>query len=266
MINFLHTYIPDPIAFSIGAFSIHWYGLFMAAAILIGYFLVGKLAQYQGLQKQIITSLYVNVLIGGLIGARIYHVLNDWSFYASRLDQIPAVWNGGLAIHGAMIGGVLTALYFVKKHKINFWKVADLFVVPAILGQAIGRWGNYFNQELFGRPTDAAWGIPIQMSNRPQEYIQNEYFHPAFLYESILNLAIFAILLMVFKKQNRPDGLVFWLYLGLYSAVRILVESVRINQTAIVSGVRLPILVSIVLAVLSLGIILKTLSFKHKPQ
>jgi len=287
MINFLHTFQPNSIAFTISSLAIHWYGLFLLIGIVLGYWLVGKLAHRQELSKEVVTSLYVNVLIGGLIGARVYHVLTDWQFYGNNLNQILAVWNGGLAIHGGILGAVVVVIYYVKKHNVNFWKVADLFAPAAILGQAIGRWGNYFNQELFGRPTDSSWGIPISPLNRPAGFEQFEYFHPTFLYESLINLAIFGILLFIFKKQrttsasaeasaDRPSlfpksagvrsGMIFWLYIGLYSAGRMMVESIRINPTAYVFGIALPLLVSAILAATALVMILKTLSFKRKPE
>ncbi|MBU2575584.1 prolipoprotein diacylglyceryl transferase [Patescibacteria group bacterium] len=261
---FLNSHIPNPIAFSIGMFDIYWYGLFLVIAILIGYWMAGNLARMRNMSEQIISSIYLNALISGLIGARIYHVIFDWTFYAKNPSQILAVWNGGLAIHGAIIGAILCVLYFSRKHSDQsqtgpyFWKIADLFVVPAILGQAIGRWGNYFNQELFGAPTDAWYGIPIDIAHRPQEFIQSARFHPAFLYESVLCVLVFVVLLCVFKKQKRPDGLVFWLYLGLYSSVRIIVESIRINDAAMIAGIRLPLVISLLLATLSIIIILKS--------
>ncbi|MBI1961563.1 MAG: prolipoprotein diacylglyceryl transferase, partial [Parcubacteria group bacterium] len=195
MLAFLHTFQPQPVAFSVGALAVHWYGLFLLAGILAGYWLLGPLASRGRLPLEVVRSMYVNALIGGFVGARAYHVVTDWGFYGSNLDQIIAVWNGGLAIHGAIIGAALVVVYYARKQRLNFWKLADLFALPAILGQAIGRWGNYFNQELFGRPTDASWGIPINPSNRPVGYQQYEYFHPAFLYESLINFAIFAFLL-----------------------------------------------------------------------
>jgi phosphatidylglycerol---prolipoprotein diacylglyceryl transferase len=265
MTNFFHTFNPDSIAFSVGSFAIHWYGLFLLVGIVLGYWMVGKLAPKRDISSDTATSLYVNVLIGGLIGARIYHVLTEWHFYGDNLSQIYSVWNGGLAIHGAMIGGALTLLYFVRKQKINFWKIADLFALAAILGQAIGRWGNYFNQELFGRPTESVFGIPINTLNRPNGFQEFEFFHPTFLYESLLNFAIFAILLIIFKKQNRP-GMVFWLYIGLYSLGRVAVEWFRINNAAYVLGMRLPLVMSVVFAVIGVAMALKTLSFKHKPE
>lgn len=265
MLNILHTFHPNPIAFSVGPFGVHWYGLLLALAILAGYWITGKLAPKQGLAKDAVSGLYVNALIGGFIGARLYHVITDWGFYGSNPGQIIAVWNGGLAIHGAMLGALLVILYYVKRLNLNFWKIADLFALSAILGQAIGRWGNYFNQELFGRPTDSALGIPINLENRPLGFERYEYFHPAFLYESLINVAVFGILLAVFKKQKRPPGIVFWLYLGLYSAGRSIVESFRINAAAMVGSIRLPLLVSVVLVVASFGAILKALAFKHKP-
>ncbi|MBI1961367.1 MAG: prolipoprotein diacylglyceryl transferase, partial [Parcubacteria group bacterium] len=170
MVNILHTFNPEPIAFSIGPFGVHWYGLFLLAGILVGYWLVGTLAKRGGLSLEMAGSLYVNALIGGFFGARAYHVASDWGFYGSNPDQIVAVWNGGLAIHGAMLGALAVIMYYVKKRGLNFWKLADLFALPAILGQAIGRWGNYFNQELFGAPTDASWGIPINPKGQMDWY------------------------------------------------------------------------------------------------
>lgn len=256
----LHTFQPFPIAFSIGPFGVHWYGLLLVVGILIGYWLAGKLAPRRGFSSDLVGTIYVNALIAGFVGARLYHVLTDWGFYGSNPGQIIAVWNGGLAIHGAILGALAVIAWYVRKRRLNFWKLADLFALPAILGQAIGRWGNYFNQELFGSPTDASWGIPINPINRPAGYEQYEYFHPTFLYESLINLAIFSILLVIYKKRKPPDGLVFWLYLGLYSAGRIMVESFRINEAAMVGSIRLPFLVSIALAVLSLGAVAKTLA------
>jgi len=276
MLNPLHIYIPSPIAFHIGPLSIHWYGLFLMFAILIGYFIVIKLSKKSNLKEEEISSLFINVLIAGLIGARIYHVLGEFSFYRNNLGEILAIWNGGLAIHGAIIGAVLMVFYYTRSHKQDFWKIVDIFVIPSILGQAIGRWGNYFNQELFGKPTDAGLGIPIDIAHRPIEFIQNTHFHPTFLYESLINLVIFGILLFVFKKQTsqrlvglwpkRSSGMVFWMYIVLYSLGRIVVESLRINQAAMIGLIRLPLLVSVLLAILSAVMILKTLTFKHKKE
>ncbi|PIZ81560.1 MAG: prolipoprotein diacylglyceryl transferase, partial [Parcubacteria group bacterium CG_4_10_14_0_2_um_filter_41_6] len=202
MINFFHTYIPEPIAFQIGSLSIHWYGVILVVAILAGYWIVNRLSRSSGLNQEAISSIYVNTLIIGFIGARLYHVISDWGFYGSNMSQILAVWNGGLAIHGAIIGAVLSVLYFSRKYKINFWKILDIFAIAGILGQAIGRWGNYFNQELFGAPTDSWIGIPIDVAHRAEGFVQYTHFHPAFLYESLLCLAVFIILCVVFKKQT----------------------------------------------------------------
>lgn len=277
MLSFLHTFEPSPIAFAIGPLSVHWYGLFLGLGALAGYWIVGKLAPKHGLPKDAALGIFVNALIGGFVGARAYHVVTDWEFYGSNADQIIAVWNGGLAIHGAMLGVAAVALYFAKKYHLNIGKLADVFALAAILGQAIGRWGNYFNQELFGRPTDLLFGIPISPINRPPAFAQYEYFHPAFLYESLGNLVIFGILLLVFKKQRttplpppgykrgNTDGLIFWLYLGLYSGGRIIIESFKINDAAMVGSLRLPLLVSVLLAVAAIVALLKPLAFKHKP-
>ncbi|MDZ4221527.1 MAG: prolipoprotein diacylglyceryl transferase, partial [Patescibacteria group bacterium] len=178
MLNFLHMFEPSPIAFAIGPLGVHWYGLLLGAAVLAGYWLVGKLAPKQGLPKGVALGIFVNALIGGFVGARLYHVVTDWGFYGAHPDQIIAVWNGGLAIHGAMLGSAAVVLYGAKKHHLNIWKLADVFAVAAILGQAIGRWGNYFNQELFGRPTGLPFGIPIDPQNRPERFEAFTHFHP----------------------------------------------------------------------------------------
>ncbi|MEK7189202.1 MAG: prolipoprotein diacylglyceryl transferase [Patescibacteria group bacterium] len=266
MLGVLHTFQPSPVAFSIGPFAIHWYGLLLVAAILAGNWFVVRFAKYCGLEKEVVQSALVNAIIGGFVGARLYHVITDWGFYGRNLGEIIAVWNGGLAIHGAMLGALLVILYYVRRFRLNFWKLADLFALAAILGQAIGRWGNYFNQELFGRPTDLPWGIPISPINRPAGFQQYEYFHPTFLYESLANLAIFAILFAIFKQQKRPVGLVFWLYIGLYSLGRAVLEVFKINDAAYVFGLRLPLVVSAVLAIVSIAAILKPLAAKHKPE
>ena len=265
MFNLLHLYEPNSIAFKIGFLSIYWYGIILVCAILSGYWIINKLSLKSGLSSEIISSIYVNALIFGFIGARAWHVASFWQSYIHNPIQIFAVWNGGLAIHGAIIGAVLSVIYFSGKNKINFWKIADLFALAAVLGQAIGRWGNYFNQELFGSPTGLWWGIPIDLARRPAGYARYEYFHPAFLYESALCVLIFVMLIFVFKKQKRPHGLVFWLYLALYSSARIIVESIRINDAAMIFSIRLPILTSAIFAAISIIAIARLLVIRRAP-
>ncbi len=249
MIPFLSTYTPHAIAVSIGPFAIHWYGLCLVMAIIVGYLVVGSVAHYQNITKEQAYTMYVNTLIWGIIGARVYHIFNEPVFYWNNPSHMLALWNGGLAIHGGLIAGALVLWYYARKYKLTFYALADLFVIPAIIGQAIGRWGNYFNQELFGGPTQLPWAIPIDVVYRPQGFEQYTHFHPTFLYESIWNLGVFALLYWLIKKQNKPQGLILWLYIGVYSIGRVITEVLRIDRVPIIGGIRLPLMVSVALAI-----------------
>lgn len=247
MLNFFHNYNPEPILVTIGSVSIHWYGLILALGILLGFGLAIKLARQRSFDSELITAIYTNLIIWGFIGARLYHVLGDWAYYWQNPAKIIAVWEGGLAIHGGIIAGVITLYYYAARHKVNFWALADLFSLPLILGQALGRWGNYFNQELFGKPTSLPWGIPIQIQNRPAEYIASNYFHPVFFYESLWDFLALGALYYLWTKNKNRLGFVFWAYITLFSLGRLLVEILRVNQTPIVFGYRWPALVSLAL-------------------
>ncbi len=247
MFTLLHTYLPHPILITIGPISIHWYGLLLAAGILLGYALALRLGKRQGMDADKISSIFIALVIWGFVGARLYHVLSDLSFYLQAPGEIIKVWRGGLAIHGALIAGAAALYYYARRYKISFLALADWLSPSLILGQAIGRWGNYFNQELFGRPTDLPWGIPVALGGRPPDFINYNYFHPAFLYESLWDFLVLIILLLVLKKKAR-GGLVFYLYLGLYAVGRAGVELLRVNSAAMIFGLRLPFAVSVVLA------------------
>ncbi len=253
MINFLHTFNPQPILFQIGFLKIHWYGLFMVLAILAGLFFVSRLAKKSLVSQDEVFDLGFYAIIFSLIGARIYAVFLEIDFYLKNPFQIIAVWNGGLAIHGAIIGGVIAVFLYCYFKRKSFWLYADLAAPTLALGQSIGRWGNYFNQEIFGKPTNLPWGILIQSQNRPAQYFNQQYFHPTFLYESVLNLINFILLLALFfliKKRNQElriknQGFVFLVYLINYSLIRIAMEFLRLDETSLVFGIRLPVLVSL---------------------
>jgi len=267
MINFLHTFQPKPLLISFGSIEVFWYGLFIVSGILAAIMVALKLASYYNLKKNIIFDLAFWLIIGGIIGARIYHIFLELSFYLKNPLDIFKIWQGGLAIHGAIIAGLIIIYIFAKKNKINFLLLPAILLPSLALGQAIGRWGNYFNQELFGRPTDFFWGIPINIINRPIEYISFEFFHPTFLYESIGNLIIFLILILIhiyiIKKRkftNFSYFLIFVLYLMSYSVLRFFVEFIRIDKTPIVLGLRWPQVISLAIIILSIILII----FKNK--
>ncbi len=247
---FLHTWHPQPFILSLGQFRLHWYGLCLALGALAGYALLRWLAKREKISHEHTADLFVWLIIGGFIGARLYHVANEWEYYRFQPALIPQVWNGGLAIHGAVMVGAVIVWWFAKKIKISAWRLADLLVPALAIGQAIGRWGNYFNQELFGRPTGVAWSIPIDLQNRPKGFDGYEYFHPTFLYESLGSLVIAGLLTWLLVRQtgrsswwSRP-GVVTALYAMLAGALRLGTEVLRIDRVPIISGVRLPLIVA----------------------
>ncbi len=263
MINFLHNFNPDPILFYWNGIKINWYGFLIVLGIVLGTLLAIKLAKYYQIPKELILDLAFWLIIGGILGARIYHVGLEFSYYLTHPLNIFKVWEGGLAIHGAVIGGIIVLLIFARfatglsgNFKKNFWLLSSIAAPALILAQAVGRWGNYFNQELFGRPTDLPWGIPIAETNRPIMYMGDQYFHPTFLYESLGNLLIFVILLGIhiylIKKGKQNWEVVVVSYLVLYSLLRFFTEFIRIDPTPMVAGLRFPQIMSLILIVLAL--------------
>ncbi len=227
---------PDPIAFSIGSLEIRWYGILIALALLVGIVISYFIAKYRGEKQDEVINFAPFAVIFGVIGARLLHVVVNWSYYSAHLSYIFAFRKGGLAIQGVMLGGILALIVFCKIRKLDFWKWADIMAPALLFGQAIGRWGNYFNQEAFGMPTSLPWGIYIDPINRPPSYSNAQFFHPTFLYESIANLVLFALLLFILRLYNKrpdkfPNGLVFATYLGVYAIYRSIIEYYRIDSS-----------------------------------
>lgn len=250
---FLHTFHPDPILISFGPINIYWYGIFIVLGILSAIDITLKLAEHYEIKKETIIDLAFYLIIFGIIGARVYDVFLEAPYYLKNPLDVFKIWQGGLAIHGAIIAGAAVIYLFAKKRKLNFWLLASLITPGLALAQAIGRWGNYFNQELFGRPTELPWGIPIDLMNRPLAYISAEYFHPTFLYESSGNLIIFGILLLIasraIKKNKQNDNssniLLLTSYFLLYSILRFSTEFIRIDKTPEIFHLRFPQIASI---------------------
>ncbi len=253
MIDFLHNYQPSTTVISLGPVHIYWYGLFIVAGILSALSIALKLAKKVNISQNDIFDLAFWLIIFGIVGARAYHVFLETGYYLKHPLDIIKIWEGGLAIHGAMIAGLITVFIFCKKQKMNFWLTAAIIAPGLALGQAIGRWGNYFNQELFGYPTNLPWGIPIDILKRPHRYISSEYFHPTFLYESLGNLAIFAVLLFLllhfFKKSRKDYDIIMVAYLMMYSILRFSMEFIRIDRTPQMLGLRWPQIASIIIVI-----------------
>lgn len=244
---------PSPIMFEVGPFALRYYGLFIALGIAAATWVAGRELARRGYETELALDSLLFIVPLGFIGARLYHVVTDWDLYAD--DPFPAVfavWNGGLGIYGAVAGGFLGVLLFAWYRNINPLTLADAAAPGLILGQAIGRWGNYFNQELFGRPSDLPWAIKIAPENRPSGFEDAGAFHPTFLYESIWNLLVFFALLWVARRfaDRLKAGDVVLLYVSLYSLGRFFVELLRIDPAFIIGGTfRGNLFVSSVLAI-----------------
>ncbi|MEG4841085.1 prolipoprotein diacylglyceryl transferase [Microcoleus sp. B9-D4] len=248
---------PGPIIFQLGPVAIRWYGLLIASAVLIGVSLSQYLAEKRRVNPELLGDLAIWLVLGAIPCARIYYVAFEWPQYAQRPEDIIAIWKGGIAIHGAILGGTIAALIFAKIQRVSFWQLADLIAPSAILGQAIGRWGNFFNSEAFGSPTDLPWKLYIPPNSRPPAYANFEYFHPTFLYESLWNLTVFGLLLTLFfrdlqGKIRLKTGALFLVYIAAYSSGRVWIEGLR-TDSLMFGPLRTAQMVSLTGIVLGLG-------------
>ncbi len=248
---------PGPIIFQLGPIAIRWYGLLIASAVLIGVSLSQYLAEKRRVNPELLGDLAIWLVLGAIPCARIYYVAFEWPQYAQRPEDILAIWKGGIAIHGAILGGTIAALIFAKIQRVSFWQLADLIAPSAILGQAIGRWGNFFNSEAFGSPTDLPWKLYIPANSRPAAYANFEYFHPTFLYESLWNLTVFGLLLTLFFRDLQGKirlkiGALFLVYIAAYSSGRVWIEGLR-TDSLMFGPLRAAQMVSLTGIVLGLG-------------
>ena len=260
----LHTFQPESILLSIGNINIFWYGVFMTISMIMAGLITIKLAKYYKIKTDIIIDLSFWLIIFGIIGARFYHIGLEFNYYYQHPLEMFKIWRGGIAIHGGIIVGLIVLWVFSKKQKINFWILTSLIAPGLALGQSIGRWGNYFNQELFGIPTTLPWGIPIDTLKRPAEYFSNEFFHPTFLYESFGNFLIFLILILfhvwIIKKQKSKEKFCFLLsssYLILYSILRFSLEFIRIDNTPVLFNLRFPQIASLIIVIFTIIVFIK---------
>jgi prolipoprotein diacylglyceryl transferase len=250
-----------PVVFKVGPFALSYYGLFVALGIVVAIWLTGRELSrkgYDGGYALAIESIFFIVPLG-LLGARFSYVVANYDLYAS--NPIPAVlevWNGGLEIFGGLVGGFAGLLIFARLRGIGALAFADAAAPGVVLGQAIGRWGDYFNQELFGKPSNLPWAIHISPENRPAEFADLTSFHPAFLYESIFDVLVCLLLLWVARRFDGrlKDGSIFLLYVILFSAGHLVVDTLRLDLAAfpIVELIRGNLLILVLLGgVLALG-------------
>ncbi|MBX9974332.1 prolipoprotein diacylglyceryl transferase [Cytobacillus firmus] len=246
----------DPIAISLGPIQVHWYGLIIGAGIALALIIAMREGERRGLPKDIFADLMLWAIPIAIISARIYYVIFQWDFYSQNPGEIIKIWNGGIAIHGALIGSVITAYVFAKKRKISFWKLADIAAPSIILGQAIGRWGNFMNQEAHGREVSRAFLENMYLPEFiiDQMYINGAYYHPTFLYESIWNIIGF-IILIILRRANLRRGELFLSYVIWYSIGRFFVEGLRTDSLMLTENLRIAQTISIVLIIVALVLI-----------
>ena len=216
---FIHNL--NPVLLSVGPFEIRYYGLFYVLGFVMAYFIINHLAKKRelSLSKDDVADYLLYIIIGVILGARIFHiVVYNLPYYMANPFEIIAIWHGGLAFHGGLIGAVIGAWLFCKRKKIDFYEMADITVIPLALGLALGRIGNFINGELIGRITDVPWSV---------KFLNAEGFrHPSQIYESFKNLLIFSTLWTI-KDKKLPKGFLFWTFVIMYSVLRFLVEFLR---------------------------------------
>lgn len=234
---------------SIGNFPIYWYGVIIALGAFLGLYLVTREANRLGLKKDLFIDLLVFAIPISIICARIYYVVLEWDRYKDGpWISLIATWEGGIAIHGALIGAVLTAIVFARVKKVSFWQIADIAAPGLILGQAIGRWGNFMNQEAHGGPiSEAAYEsfhqyLPDFIMN--QMCINGVMYHPTFLYESVWNILVL-VMLFIIRRWNPMRGTVFLSYVALYSFGRFFIEGLRTDSLYLIGEIRMAQVISI---------------------
>jgi len=221
----------------------------IALGVLAAAWIFSRRFAGRGHSSDLATSVTIWAVVAGLIGARAYHVITDWRTYQDNWGESWQIWEGGLGIPGAVMAAAAALWVFAKRKKIPLSDIADS-VAPALpLGQAIGRWGNWFNQELYGRPTDLPWGLEIDLANRRPDYTDQDTFHPTFLYEGLWNLALMGFLFWASKRFSLKPGRLFGLYVLGYSLGRIWLETIRVDYASELAGVRINIWVMLVLAI-----------------
>ena len=241
--------------------SIRWYGVLIASSMAFGLWLSAREAVRRGESPDDLLKAAEIALIGGLIGARLYYVLFNLDYYQTQpWWRIFAVWEGGLAIHGGLIAGLLTGGAYVWAKGLPLLTYLDIVAPSLALAQAIGRWGNFFNEEAFGGPTDLPWKLFISEPRRPPAYVDQQFFHPTFLYESLWNVGAFLILYVVLRRRlERAPGALFLAYLGFYSLGRFWIEGLR-TDSLMLGSFRIAQIVSVtavVVAVVGIPILLR---------
>lgn len=231
----------NPVAFEVFGLSVRWYGIIISFGIILATLITIKEAKQKEYSEDLVIDLLLFAIPASIVGARLYYVLFSWDKYKNNLTDIFNIRQGGLAIHGALIAAVLVTIIYSRIKKLSFWTLADMFAPGIILGQGIGRWGNFVNQEAHGGPTNLPWGI----------IIDGQKVHPTFLYESLWNFLVFAFLLWFRKNKSKVKGETFLLYIALYSLGRLFIEGLRTDSLMFL-GFRIAQLMSLGIIIISI--------------
>ncbi len=245
----------DPVAFNLGPLSVRWYGIIIAVGILLGYFVAQRALVKAGLHKDTLVDIIFYSALFGFIAARIYFVIFQWPYYVENPSEIIKIWHGGIAIHGGLIGCFIAGVIVCKVKNLNPFQIGDIVAPSIILAQGIGRWGNFMNHEAHGGPVSRAFLEKLHLPNFIIEnmYINGQYYHPTFLYESIWDVAGFIILVNI--RKHLKLGETFFLYLTWYSIGRFFIEGLRTDSLMLTSNIRVAQLVSILLILISISLI-----------
>ncbi|MDH4358965.1 MAG: prolipoprotein diacylglyceryl transferase [Candidatus Berkelbacteria bacterium] len=253
---------PGAIAFDLGLWQIRWYGVLVAGAVLLSYFICARFLKKEGISSKQIDGSYLSVLVLGLIGARIGHVVQYLSYYFKDPVQMFEIWNGGLSIHGAIIGGALGLLLAQFVFKVRLMTLANAISPQVLLSVAIGRWGNFFNEEITGRPYDGLFKLYVSPASRPLGFEGFEYFRPVFFYESALLFLAYFLFLILRAKLGFKSGFVYTLII--YNAVRFFVQFWRMDYKPIFGPFDLAQTVSFAIIIGAVAIGVFTLTFRRK--
>jgi len=233
------------------------YGIIISISIATALFIAEHFAKKDSRNVEYLWESALYTIIFGVIGARIYHVIDFSSYYLHAPLQILALWNGGMAYYGALIGGLLGLTYFIKRRKLDLVYWLDIAALVTPLAQAIGRIGNYFNHEVYGLPTTLPWGITIPKEKLPEQFSENTKFHPLFAYEAVLNLILFLILITIKKRTKIHKGIILKTYLFGYALIRFSLEFLRIDSWTIL-GINVAQTVSVVIVLSALFLLRPT--------
>ena len=252
----------NPIALSIGPFRIAWYSIFILFGAILAYIIIIKESKKFGIKSDFVTNLIFWGLCIGILGARIYYVVFNLNYYIAYPSEIIKIWNGGLAIHGGIIAGLITTIIICKKNNISVFKIIDICVPGVIVAQAIGRWGNFFNQEAHGGIVSRQFLESIHLPNFIIEgmYIGDNYYHPTFIYESTFCLIGFIVIILVRRYyKNMRESNIFSIYLVWYGLIRFFIESLR-TDSLMLGQIKVAQIISILMIIVGITLFIISLT------